>query len=1038
MLEQSRTDQGTSVARHIGTLTLLLAALVNSSRATAAPPAGAAAAPPAQPPANAPAALDGPLPPDRAAESFHLEPGLRLELVAAEPLVVSPVAMTFDARGYCYVVENRGYPTGPGEGQPPAGRIARLEDTDGDGRFDRRTEFAGELTFPNGILPWNGGFFVTCAPDILWLQDTDGDGQADRRDVVLTGFATSGSTQLRVSHPTLSADGWIYVTSGLTGGKVTSPRFPDQPAVETRRTDLRFRPAGQPFEAADGGAQFGMTLDDFGHRFICYNRVQVQHVVTSSSYWRRNPRLPFADTVHNCPADLSPEPLRGHGQAARLFPVSRNVTTADSHAGTFTAACGVLMWRGANLPDAYRGGVLSCDPTGNLVHFDRLEPAGATFSARRAREGEEFLASTDNWFRPVFLAPGPDGALYICDMYRKTIEHPDYLPVEIRKHTDFNSGKTMGRLWRVVRADASAAELQALRATPQPELSDEQCVRALANPDGWRRDVALRRLLERPAPTAVEPLRALIRDPASSPEAAGLALPWLELQQALDEPTLAAALQHRSPGVRERAVVIVEGRLATQPQWLDRLLPLADDSDPRVRFQTALTLGGSPDPRVVPALARLALRDGADRWTRAAVFSSVAGRERPLFDALLAAAGTSRESPAAAAADASPLWSELGRLLGASLPPAEAPAVIAQIVRPLAATSTPATWARSAALLSGLGEALRSRGGSGTGGILVATLSQDASLRESVGPQLLDVYRRMLEIAADPQAPDEQRRSALGLLAHADFATVGAGLLPLVDPQQSITVQAGAVRALGLMHDERITATLLEAERFRGYTPRLREEVVGSLLSGPQHLPGLLAALEAGAVPPNAIDTLRRRQLTEHRDPQIKARAAKVFASATPQNRAQVYDDLKSVVALPPHPDNGRQVFKRVCASCHRLDREGTPVGPDLFGIRNQPKEAILLHILIPEQEITQGFAAYVVTTNDGRVLTGLLAAETPTSVTLRQALGKEETILRSDVDRMVASPLSLMPQELEKQLTRQEFADLLAYLKGENVAAGG
>jgi putative heme-binding domain-containing protein len=321
--------------------------------------------------------------------------------------------------------------------------------------------------------------------------------------------------------------------------------------------------------------------------------------------------------------------------------------------------------------------------------------------------------------------------------------------------------------------------------------------------------------------------------------------------------------------------------------------------------------------------------------------------------------------------------------------------------------------------------------------VLLATLAKDPGQNERVRPLILAYFRLALEVAADVNAADEDRRLALALLAHADFATAGEGLLKLIDPQQSATAQSGAIRALGLMRDDKVAATLLHADRFRGYTPRLREEVIGALLSGPQHLPGLLAALESGAIPPNAIDTLRRRQLTEHRDAEFKARAVKVFASAAPQNRIQVYDALKSVVTLASHAENGKQVFKRTCASCHRLDREGTPVGPDLFGIRNQPKEAILLHIIIPEQEITQGFGAYVVTTQDGRVLTGLLAAETPTSVTLRQALGKEETILRSDVDQIVSSQLSLMPQEFEKQINRQEFADLLAYLKGEKPTTG-
>src|SRR5881397_635763 len=176
---------------------------------------------------RAQAQSDSPLTPEQALGSFRLEPGLRIELVAAEPLVVDPVALAFDERGRMYVVEDRGYPTGPGPGKPPAGIVALLEDTDGDGRFDKRTVFADGLTFPNGVMPWKGGVFVTCAPDLLYLKDTDGDGRADLRQVVFTGFSTSGSTQLRVSHPTLGLDNWVYLTSGLTGGKIISPEYPN-------------------------------------------------------------------------------------------------------------------------------------------------------------------------------------------------------------------------------------------------------------------------------------------------------------------------------------------------------------------------------------------------------------------------------------------------------------------------------------------------------------------------------------------------------------------------------------------------------------------------------------------------------------------------------------------------------------------------------------------------------------------------------------------------------------------------------------------
>jgi putative heme-binding domain-containing protein len=245
-------------------------------------------------------------------------------------------------------------------------------------------------------------------------------------------------------------------------------------------------------------------------------------------------------------------------------------------------------------------------------------------------------------------------------------------------------------------------------------------------------------------------------------------------------------------------------------------------------------------------------------------------------------------------------------------------------------------------------------------------------------------------------------------------------------------VQSAAIRALKGLRDPVLAGKLLSAQRFGSFSPPLREEVISTMLSQPQFLPKLLDAIESQVVPMGVVDSLRKTQLTGHRDPAIRDRALKLFATSGVGDRGKVYEEYKSVLTLTPSAKNGRQVFLKLCANCHRLEREGTPVGPDLFGIRTQPKEAILLHILIPEYEITPGFAAYVVETTDGRVLSGLLVAETPTLVTLRQALNKEETVLRSDIESLTLSKLSLMPQELEKTLSKQDVADLLAYLKGE------
>jgi putative membrane-bound dehydrogenase-like protein len=981
-----------------------------------------------------------------------LEPGLRLELVAAEPLVESPVALAFDERGKLYVAENRGYPTGPGTGKPPAGRIAVLEDIDGDGRMDRRTEFAQGLTFPNGVMPWKGGVIVTCAPDVLFWKDTDGDGRADERHVLFTGFATSGSTQLRVSHPTLSVDNWAYVTSGLTGGKVVSPTAPDRQAVVLGRADFRFRPGGELWEAAGGGAQYGLTFDEFGRRFICYNRVQVQHVVIAPETLKRNPHLAFSETVQNCPAEMTPEPLKGHGAAARLYPISRNVTTADSHAGTFTAACGVTVYRGTGLPASYRGGAFSCDPAGNLVHFDRLEPQGPTFSARPARGGVEFLASTDNWFRPVFLAHGPDGALYVCDMYRKTIEHPDYLPDEIRKRTDFESGKTMGRIWRVVRADARPEEMSRRRRVDLGREPVAQLCQELGNPDGWWCDTAHRLLLERRDRTAVGPLQSIAADAQSTPVAVVHSLRLLEALDAIPDDRLRQALRHRAAPVREHALQLLETKIVREPAWLADALPLADDEDVRVRFQAAIALGEGRDrsestparsenqlarDRIAGALARIAARDGADRWMRAAVFSSLAGRELSFLTVLRELARDrellrDRELPPGEHFLAQELLRELGRLLGASQPQETWPSLVPQIV----GAGRGFTSEERAALLTGFAESATGRiASAGAGDALSAVIGPDSG-QSDLATSIRDLVADMKRIAEDRTQPVEQRVWAVGLLAFARFDQVGPTLLGLVGPDQPATLQAAAVRALGSHRDGRVAASLLATGRFATYPPSLRDLVLSTLITRPDHLGGLLAALEDGRVPQGAIDALGRRQLTRHRDAEIRRRAEKLFG-AVPSDRAKVFEAYKDVVTLKADPRNGRAVFLRQCASCHRLDQEGYAVGPDLFGIRNQPKATILLHLLVPDHEITPGFSAYTIATKDGRVLTGLISSETPTSIALRQPLGQEESILRTEIDEISANPQSLMPQGLEKSISRQEFSDLLSYLKGEGSPYG-
>jgi putative membrane-bound dehydrogenase-like protein len=821
------------------------------------------------------APLPSPLAPAEALKAFEAAPGLRVELVAAEPLVASPCAIAFDSKGRLFVAENRGYPIGPKAGEKPAGVIAMLEDTDNDGQMDKRTVFADGLTFPNGVLPWSGGLIVTCAPDVLFLKDNDGDGVADERRVLLTGFATTGSTQLRVNAPTIGPDGLIYLAAGLSGGTVTCPDHPERPALKMT-SDIRFHPKTLEVELVDGKSQYGMSFDIFGNRFICMNRVPVQHVVFDSKWLKRNPRLAFSETVQDCNERDAFNGINGGHDGVRLFPISSNITTADGHAGSFSAACGVKVWQGKSLltPECANT-VLSCDPTGNLIHADRLTPKGATFAATPAFSNRELLASRDDWFRPVYLAKGPEGALYIADMYRKVIEHPDYLPEEVRKHTDFESGKNLGRIWRV-------------RAEKTP---NQQPQKSLTNP--------------------------------------------------------------------------------------------------RVGFRQIIEHGDDASPAATLALVSVATRESEDKWMRNAVLSGIGGREAAFLQALLV------ELPRDAKVGAG--LAEVFGYLGGSL-----------------------TKPADLEVASGAPESVR-----------LALLNGYLSIAGRKATGLPTSFQTLLEsspsVATDKSKSIEERSVAVKLMARLPWERSGEALLKLALDETALDLAPAALKSVVAYPKDEVSVALLAG--WSRYTPARRDAVLGSLLGVPFHVKGVLAAVEAKRLPASAFTGVRRRQVLAAKDPAIKALAARLL---TVSARPEALAEATKALSLTPVPANGRGVFNAVCATCHRLDREGYAVGPDLFDIRRQTKENILFHIVNPDAEIAPAFTAYLAEAKDGRVLSGVLVGDTPTSITLRGPLGVEATLLRADLAKLESLPSSLMPTGLEAGLSKQQLSDLLAYLKGE------
>ncbi|HRX79843.1 MAG TPA: hypothetical protein P5307_12320, partial [Pirellulaceae bacterium] len=564
--------------------------------------------------------IAGPLSPQDSLSHFKLLDGLRMELVASEPQVIDPVAICFDENGRMWVVEMRDYPHGPAEGEDPRSVIKTLEDRDGDGVFEHVQVFADKLLFVTGVQPWRGGVIVTMAGEVAYMKDADGDGRVDVRETWYKGFAQENS-QLRANHPKFGLDNHIYISNGLRGGSVVDARKPDSKVVELNGKDFRFDPTSFEFEALTGVGQFGLTFDDYGNRFVCSNRNPLKHIVLEDRDIARNPSYAPPTAVHDVAAA---------GEDSRIYPISRAWTTSNLHAGQFTAACGCLIFRGNAMPERFYGNGFTCDPTGNLVHRELLGASGATFTGRPDREGVEFLASPDEWFRPVNLAHGPDGALYVVDMYRAVIEHPQFMPDELKQRPDLALGTDRGRIYRIT-AQAKPDQFR------WPQLGDvpsNSLPTLLEHPNSWQRETAARLLYERQDKSAVEGLSRLITS-GNIPAARVHALWALDGLGSLSAEQIQAALHDEEPAVRAQGVVLAAAHMNESPSLRTAILKLADDDFAPVRFQVALALAPVQDAEEVAALRVIVLADARDVWARRAAAIASGERTLELFEGIV-------------------------------------------------------------------------------------------------------------------------------------------------------------------------------------------------------------------------------------------------------------------------------------------------------------------------------------------------------------------------------------------------------------------
>jgi glucose/arabinose dehydrogenase len=551
-------------------------------------------------------------------KTFYMPPGYHLELVASEPLVEAPVALDWDLQGRLWVVEMPGFManlTGSNE-HDPIGRVVVLEDTNGDGVMDKRTVFADHMVLARSLKVLDRGVLVAEPPNVWFMRDTNGDLQADDKQLVTNSFGNfNGDPQNNANSFYWAVDNRMY-TAGVT--------------------EIQFRLKDGIFEVQKTleRGEWGVAQDDAGRIYRNTNESAVHVDYVPSYYYARNPNLlrtrgsyeRISDDDANVVWPVRPN--RGTNRAYQL-----GIDRPNGTLNRYTAVCAPLIYRGDRLPRDLYGNAFVAEPAGNLVGRLVIEDTGKELEARRAYDKGEFIASTDERFRPVFISDAPDGTMYIADMYRGIIEHrisiTEYLRDQILSRK-LDQGTGYGRIYRVMHESTRRDSVNPFASATMPEL-----VQALSSPNGWRRDTAQRLLVERGARPAA-PALAHLAVSASDWRTRLHALWTLDGLDAIDVPTVQKALDDDSRDVRVSAVRVAERWLGEPGHPLQAaILKRLDDSDWQVRQQLAASLGALPQDAREAALVSLLERYGDDPVVMDAALSSLRGRETAVLERLI-------------------------------------------------------------------------------------------------------------------------------------------------------------------------------------------------------------------------------------------------------------------------------------------------------------------------------------------------------------------------------------------------------------------
>lgn len=926
--------------------------------------------------ARASTAIGTPMNPSRVTllpGTMQLRQGFRLVLAAAEPDIINPVALAFDADGRLFVAE-----AGVNSSE---GTIKRLEDLNGDGRFDRMTLFAGAVDSPTALVCYGAGVFVATAKEIIFLADADGDGRAEQRRVTYSGFATdatrpgSGITQL-----VWGPDNWIHAACNEVTGTVQCDAIASVKPLALAGHDFAFNPRTLEMELEAGGNSLGLAYDNAGRRFTTTRAAPFKFTVADVPRTSVNPLYRWPTLQ----ADLATadwmiyplKPLEKQEDAAGA------IRTSQTAAKRFTIPRSLLAYRGTSLAKAFDNSLFVADPELRLISHWELNERGIAPTVQRpsATRTAEFLASRDPAFRPTQIVAGPDGALYLADLGRERLDET----------------AERGRLWRVQPDNQPATPAPALSKLPSTEL-----IKLLGTPNGWVRDTASRLLFERNDPDAYRTVAKELRW-NWNPQNKAAALQLLAAANALEESALIRALQERDVNVRATAAALstrLINNRSLSPALLGQLGAAARDASPRVRLETALTLGGV-NHSSVPVMLASAIRPApADPWIQSAVLTSAhRGGAGTVFGQLVGNANVHRDPGG---------WTFLRQLawMAGTEPRLQLDSVLLDL------DASGLRFDDQLLLAGDLGEGLFATGRSYFSGV---------STNET-----LSLGNRALKLAVEGNNA-AARADAIRFLGVGGYALKRGGdwLLVMLSPSEPEVVQLAAVDALAHFPDPRVTDRFVQ--RWPNLNATVQARIITRLLEQFDRTHALMAALEARTIAPNALTDVQINFLRNHRDQTIAARALQLYGPRAEVDVARLADALPKTGSAT----RGRQIFVQRCVGCHAHEGEGGQLGPDLITVKNKTREQLLADIFNPSASVAPPYQTKVLQRISNQLLIGWVDKLDSGFTRVTQADGTRFFLPDSQVEDTFDQDWSLMPNTAAANLRAADLADLLAFIQ--------